>query len=122
MQNRATKIPHSLKSFQSETRLEILDLTSLKIRRLREDLIQKFKFVNRVDIVHWNEPPLTVAPRANHRLRYKRELIKSCPQRYHFFLNRVASEWNSLPDKVVNCSTVENFKNNLVAYFKAIQR
>ena len=63
-------------SFESETRLEILDLTSLKIRRLREDLIQKFQFITKFDIVHWNEPPLTIVPRANHRLRYKRELIK----------------------------------------------
>ena len=31
----------------------------------------------------------------------------------HFFTNRVTNLWNSLPDKVVNASSINTFKNKL---------
>ena len=55
----------------------------------RGDLIPKFKFVNQT----WTNKNLST--------------------------NRVASEGNSLPDKAVNCPTVNNFKNNLDVYLKS---
>ena len=41
------------------------------------------------------------------------ELVKSCPARYYFLMNRVAPIWNSLPYYVVNAKTINEFKNKL---------
>ena len=35
------------------------------------------------------------------------------PQREHFFYNRTASLWNSLPSEIVNAQSVNGFKASL---------
>ena len=47
IQHRATKIAHSMKGLSYNKRLEILNLTTLKTRRTRGDLIQKFKDISK---------------------------------------------------------------------------
>ena len=59
IQLRATKIAHSLKGKKYETRCEILNLTSLTERRVRGDLIQKFKIEKQLDEVNWSFEPIT---------------------------------------------------------------
>jgi hypothetical protein len=46
VQKRATKQIPELRHLTNERRLEILGLTTLKLRRDRGDLIQQFKFIN----------------------------------------------------------------------------
>jgi ribonuclease P/MRP protein subunit RPP40 len=109
VQLRATKISPSVKNLSYEKRLECLNLTTLQTRRLRGDLIQKFKFEKVLDIVEWLSPPPLSAPKSYRRSQCQRELIKNCAQRYNFFNNRIASEWNALPDQI-NSETVNQFK------------
>ena len=88
--------------------------TTLQTRRLRGDLIQKFKIEKGLDIVEWLSPPPMWAPKVYRRSQL--ELIKNCAQRYNFFNNRIASEWNALPDQVINSETVNQFKACLYRY------
>ena len=118
IQRRATKISHNLKKFKYDQRCDILELTSLKERRVRGDLIQKFKIENKLDVVNWPYEPICGQPRGGHRGHFKREIIKNCAQRYNFFNNRIASEWNKLPNEIIAAKTVNSFKNLLDAYRK----
>ena len=97
VQRRATKISPTIKNLSYENRLEKLKLTTLEKRRTRGDLIQQFKIANNLDIIEWENPPSTAPPRSGRRGQYKRELVKNCAQRFNFFNNRIACEWNALP-------------------------
>ena len=110
VQRRATKISPSIKNLSYEKRLECLKLTTLQTRRLRGDLIQKFKIEKGLDKVEWVSPPPMSAPKSYRRSQCQRELIKNCAQRYNFFNNRIASEWNALPNRMINSETVNQFK------------
>ena len=75
---------------------DVLNLTSLKTRRTRNDLIQKYKLINRIDEINWEFEPALLSPRGGHRGLYERELIKDNDQRFYFFNNRAAQDWNYL--------------------------
>ena len=63
----------------------------------------------KIPIKNLNLNPMS-APKSYRRSQCQRELIKNCAQRYNFFNNRIASEWNALPDQVINSETVNQFK------------
>ena len=113
VQRRATKISPTIKNLSYENRLTALKLTTLEKRRIRGDLIQYFKIENKLDIIEWEVPPSIAPPRSGRRSQHKRELIKNCAQRYNFFNNRIACEWNALPDNVVTATTINQFKARL---------
>ncbi|RNA07346.1 RNA-directed DNA polymerase from mobile element jockey-like [Brachionus plicatilis] len=52
-QRRVTRVPGTLKSMEYESRLEWMSLTSLEIRRQRDDLIQLFKVNKSKDNITW---------------------------------------------------------------------
>ncbi|XP_065658503.1 uncharacterized protein LOC136083019 [Hydra vulgaris] len=64
------KIPDKLKKFDYKSRCLQLGISSLVERRKRNDLIQKYKIINNIDIVKWHFPLITIPPRANHRERF----------------------------------------------------
>ena len=47
-----------------------------------------------------------------HSHRYAREICKNSA-RYNFLTNRIANEWNELPEEVVSSKTVNEFKAKL---------
>jgi CRISPR/Cas system endoribonuclease Cas6 (RAMP superfamily) len=59
-----------------------------------------------------NPPFIPERRQRGHQYRYSMESAThhSFPPRYSFLTNRIASRWNSLPDHVVNASTVAKFK------------
>ena len=116
IQHRATKIPHQLRSLKYNERCAAWSITSLTERRIRGDLIQKFKFLKSFDEINWHTNPICIPPRAGHRERFHREIVRSCLPRYHFFNNRIASYWNELPDYVINADSINAFKNRLDNY------
>ena len=122
VQRRATKVSYAIKNISYEERLKNLKLTTLKDRRLRGDLIQKYKIENGFDIVEWENPPHKTAPRGGRRSQFQREIIKNCAQRYNFFNNRIASAWNKLPDEIVSSATINQFKANLDKHTQGCHR
>ena len=53
VQRRATKVPHSLEHLNDEERLKNLNLTTLKVRKEIEDLIQLHKKESDLNKVNW---------------------------------------------------------------------
>jgi hypothetical protein len=75
-------------------------------------LIQFFKLVHGIEEVRWRRRQVTIPPGRGHRLRYERELVSNCGQRYYLFINRVVNEWNKLPDWVVKFSLLDSYPVN----------
>ena len=122
VQRRATKIVTSLKNLSYTERLRALNLTTLRDRRTRGDLIQYFKIYKEINIVKWcndsnipsslySDGPASRIRGERHRL--SRQFTKNCDQREHFFVNRVIPSWNELPEHVIASTTVNTFKNRL---------
>jgi hypothetical protein len=95
IQKRATKLCPKLRKKPYEERLKNFQITTLKTRRERGDLIQFYKIVHGLEEVKWvkelkcletsdtNRPSLR-----RHRNHYYRE-SKTCTVREKFFINRV---------------------------------
>ena len=96
----------------------LLNLTSLSMRRTRGDLIQKYKLENNLEVINWHNKPLSISARANHRVKYHRELVRNCSQRHNFFNNRIANAWNALPNNVTDSKSVISFKKNLDKHYE----
>ena len=86
-------------------------------------MIQFYKIINNLDIVHWYHPPTLVStvrqgPAActrGHCLRFSIE-EKTSTHRNYFYLNRVINKWNNLPEHVVMAISVNSFKNRLDSF------
>ena len=113
IQERATKLIYNVRHKSYQRRLEDLKLFSLEKRRLRGDLIQTFKILKHVDNVNVHKL-FTLNP-SNTR----NNGLKLVAKHYntgtygHFFTNRVVNAWNKLPPEVIDCKTVNAFKNKL---------
>ena len=88
-------------------RLKILGLDSLEIRRIRNDLYECFKILKNFSPL--NKSEFFEPPRLHSRLHLAKTRSK-CNERYHFFSNRVVDIFNSLPDVVVQATSLNQFK------------
>ena len=114
VQRRATKLIHKLRSNTYDERCRTLGIQQLIDRRIRGDLIQMFKINKKFDEIIWHYKPLIIeSNRGGRRPQIRREIVRCCNQRHHFFSNRTANAWNMLPDHIVNSKTVNEFKNRL---------
>ena len=116
VQRKATKVSHELRNLSYVERCSRLGLSTHADRRVRGDLIQKFKFEKGIDIIDWHQIPTSLPPRGGHRSHYEPELVRNCTQRLYFFNNRIARRYNQLSDATVNSATVNAFKNKLDNY------
>jgi uncharacterized protein YchJ len=120
VQRRATKTITRIKHWSYEERLRILELTTLKKRRERGDLIEQFKIMSKLEVVDFYVPqtPPNWLARAFYALRgHNRllsiQLVQGCEERLHFFTRRVPNSWNALPPSAVNAPTLNAFKDQL---------
>ena len=88
---RATKVAYVTRFLEYDDRLRKFGLTKLDERRKRGECVQQYKLMNGLETVNWAYPPKTSAPMYGHRMRQRKEIVKSCDQRHHFFTNRVAN-------------------------------
>ena len=113
VQRRATRMVDGLKQKDYPQRLKALHLTTLETRRIRGDLIQLFKMFNGFDSTNLDSYII----RCGNNLRgHALKLFKhgSCTNIGKYcFSNRVVDTWNSLPELVVACQSVNSFKNKL---------
>ena len=116
IQRMATKVG-CLKRKSYDERRRILGLTTLEQRRIRGDLILKYKLEKGLDLINWQNPPLVSEERASRRPQHRREIVKNCAPRFNFFNNRVAAFWNNLPDEIVNAKSLNSFKAKIDANY-----
>jgi Reverse transcriptase (RNA-dependent DNA polymerase) len=100
-----------LRKLNYPARLAKLELTTLKIRRLRGDLIQLFRYYNCFDNLSMpNSPKFSQSSTRGHRFKFIQERCLHA-SRQQFIFNRLASIWNRLPDAIINVKSVNEFKN-----------
>ena len=124
LQRRATKILPHLKNLSYEDRLKVLQLPTLKFRRLRSDLIHIFKLThNMVEMdldthckkCQHNTLMLQKSLRTTTRGHpFKYQIHHHPGIRNRFLTSRVLSHWNSLSTTTVNSASLNIFKNNLL--------
>ena len=118
VQRRATRQVKSLKHMPYEERLKKLGLFSMSFRRLRGDMIETFKILNGI---YDEDAAPTLVRSHNARTRgnmQKLEIQKSKSNLWkNFFTVCVGKDWNSLPNNVINCEKVMDFKNNLDTFW-----
>jgi len=115
IQRRATKLVKGFSKLTYEDRLKKLGIYSLEKRRLHGDLIEAYKILTgkeRVDKDKFFTPPLNAHALCGHTWKLFKPRCKSTIRR-SFFSNRVINVWNSLPQHVVDATTVNMFKNRL---------
>lgn len=113
IQRKVTKMPHELKDLEYEDRLAMLNLTTLKQRRLRGDLIETYKILNcfytcPLNIYH----PCQTPQLRGHSRRLEKERSSKL-QRKNFLTNRIVYPWNSLSEESVSVPTLNSFKNKI---------
>ena len=118
VQRRATKIVPELAHLSYEDRLKELKLTTLEDRRIRGDLIEVYKIVNKVDNVDCSQF-FEFRDYAGLRGHCQTLQVRRCRYnvRKYYFSNRVVCLWNSLPESVVISTSVNEFKNNYDRYY-----
>ena len=96
-----------------EERLDRLGLYSMEFRRLRGDLIETYKILKGLDKLDAGRlfPMLGESRTRGHSLRIRNSFRTE--MRKTFFTQRVVSLWNSLPQKVVEASSLAIFKRAL---------
>ena len=119
IQHRATKMIGALKNNTYEERLTILGLTTLETRRIRGDLIEVFKIFKGFEDISWMDffELAKTSQLRGHRLKLFRRRSTLDVRKYSFS-QRIIDEWNKLPEELINCNTVSNFKKKLDFYLK----
>lgn len=111
---RATKMIHSCKNLPYIERLKVLNLPTLKLRRLRGDMIEVYKILH--GFYDGKVTPNLIRNKDS-RTRgnsFKLSYVRSkYDLRKYSFSVRVTGVWNSLPEYVVISDSLNSFKNNL---------
>jgi hypothetical protein len=114
VQRRATKLVPGLRDMSYEERLRTLDLPSLAYRRLRGDMVEVFKIINKKYNSHLAQEILTVNRRGTrHNDRNVQVKFAHLNIRKNAFSNRIPKYWNTLPQHVVSAENVTTFEARL---------
>ena len=118
VQKRFTKMVSGLSGKTYQERLKELGLLSLKSRRMYFDLIETFKLIHGLTNVQYTQWFTLVGDTVRRETRGATCPLNIVPKRprlevrAHFFSNRVAAQWNDLPDEMKSLS-LYMFKNEL---------
>ena len=111
VQNKIKKLLHHGNILTPQERNNILGMTSHEQRRLHDGLVKMFKNIDNQGFftfrnnarIRGNDKTMLVPPRNS--------IIKK-----HSFAARSVSDWNSLPNCVVNSQDLNEFKRNIDKY------
>ena len=113
VQRRMTRLLPELVHFSYEERLQLFQLTTLKTRRLRFDLICVYRmlrgFMNIEQSIFFAHST-RISRGHSHKLAVN---FSRLDIRQHFFSQRVVSVWNDLPKSCVEADSVTSFKHAL---------
>ena len=119
VQRRATKLIPSISHLPYEDRLKFLKLPSLDFRRRRGDMIHVFKIMNGMDRLDLHN--FFTFPPNNNTRGHSQKLFKGrcrLELRRNVFSQRTVHDWNSLPEHVISCASLNSFKSNLDKFWK----
>ena len=112
VQRRYTKRIDGLQSMSYSERLDVLNLESLELRRLRADLITLYKLM--FGLLDTNDS-FFVRRTSTTRGHPFKIMIEHCDIniRRQFLSQRIANVWNSLPASIINFDSLNSFTNSL---------
>ena len=122
VQRRATRLVPELRSLTYPERLRKLQLPTLHYRRLRQDLILLYNFINHSVLLNTNThcticknapemlAPITSGTRGH---PYRFTIRQHSSHRNRFFTSRVLPIWNSLNENTVTAPSLNTFKARL---------
>ena len=119
VQRRATVLIPTLRNLSYEKRLKQLDMFTLHKRRIRGDMIEVFKILNKFDKINpevlfkMNNASVTRGNGMKLKLRRYNTIARKS-----YFNIRVVDHWNRLPASVVNSNTIDIFKSRLDKHFR----
>lgn len=119
VQRRATRMIEGLENKTYQERLKECNLTTLELRRHRGDLIETFKILT--DREGFDKCKLFTLHSQDRTRGHSLKLVKPRSRlncRKFFYSQRIINSWNQLPDKVIQATSVNNFKNLLDSYLK----
>ena len=113
VQRRATKIVPSISHLSYPERLLALNIPTLKYRRDRTDMLQVFRIIHGIDRLNFDMFfEKSQGPTRGHEWKlFKPRATNSI--RKNSFSHRTINPWNSLPKSVVECNSLNSFKNAL---------
>jgi len=115
VQQRSTKLIHTVQDMPYQKRLQFMDLPSLVYRRYRGDMTEVYKFIHGIyTSIHL----LPRAPRSalkGHEYKLKKRYCRS-QLKENFFSIRVGNLCNSLPCEVLSAPSTNTFKHRLDNY------
>ena len=114
IQRRATKMIPEIGNHSYHQRIQDLDLISLVRRRLREQQIEVFKYLNRFTTASERglfDYDLNDRTRNNGAKLIVKNFNTLVAQ--HFYPIKKTKTWNALPNEVVTSRTANSFKNSL---------
>ena len=111
-QRRATKMIPEIRNHIYQQRIQYLDLISLVQRRLRGQLIEVFKYLNKFTSSARGlfDYDLNDRTRNNAAKLIVKHFNTSVAQ--HFYPIKITSTWNAIHSEVVSSRTVNSFKNS----------
>ena len=116
IQRRATKLVPESKHLSYQDRLQALDIPSLSYRRQRGDMIATYKLLtNQLKIK--GEQLFSMGNVTTRGHKYK--LFKQHATKFvRTFSNRIVTDWNSLPEYVVEAPSTDVFQKRLGDHWK----
>ena len=114
IQRRATKMISEIRNNSYHQRIQELDLISFVQRRLRGQLIEVFKYLNRFTTASVRglfDYDLNDRTRNNGTKFIVKHFNTSVAQ--HFYPIKIFTTWNALPNELVTSRTVNSLKNSL---------
>jgi len=115
VQRAATKLVPCLCNLRYGKRLQALRLTTLYDRRVRGDLIETYKILSgfeKVTCHHFFQLQSSGYQTRGHSMKLQVQRSRLDTWKY-FFSQRVVQHWNSLPQSVVDTTSVTTFKRRL---------
>ena len=116
VQSDATKMVYGFNDLTYEQRLRRLNITTLENRRLEGDLIEVFKIVKGFDSVDFRNF-FHLSTTGLRGLKIFKPSFKH-DVRIYTFSDRIIDSWNRLPENIIDCESLDNFKNKLDRLFK----
>jgi len=117
VQKRFSKRLSGMSNLQYEARLKALSTTSLEHRRIRNDLVTCYKYLNNMcEIGNLDSLRISeVTQTRGHSMKLARSFCRT-GQLLHSFEYRVITVWNSLPSHIACSPSLVSFKKTLQRY------